>query len=39
LAFEKTPWVGTEIPEFIHFDASFEAEDTFDVGEGEAVAL
>jgi hypothetical protein len=39
LAFEEAARVGPEVPEFIHFDSSFESEDTFDVRIGMAIAL
>ena len=31
--------VGAQVPEFGHFNASLESEDTFDAGEGVAVTL
>lgn len=39
MALEETSGVGAQVAEFVDFDPSLEAEDAFDVGEWEAVAL
>jgi hypothetical protein len=39
LALEQASRVGTQVPEFGHFDTGLESEDTFDAGEGIAITL
>jgi len=39
LALKQASGVGTQIPEFGHFNTGLEPEDTFDAGEGVAITL
>ena len=39
MTLEQASGVGTQVPEFGHFNASLESEDAFDAGKGVAITL